>query len=226
MGTWNTSINGNDAYLDIYSKFFELYNNGGNSDEISRQLFEEFEELFDDADDRNNALFALAFAQWETKSQDPTIFEQVKEIIETGNDLEVWKELGADDKTLKKRKTALNKFLILISTEREKPKRRIKPKFEFESKELINITSPDNVKKFKVSEEFVNKKYIHTGSSIMWKDGASSILYFKNEGAFINAKWLDEQTLQIEYDKDITIIKKDDSSYWDGDEVKIIYKPK
>ena len=39
--------------------------------------------MFEDYDDRNNSLFGLAFAQWETKSLDPTIYKQVKEIIET-----------------------------------------------------------------------------------------------------------------------------------------------
>ena len=223
MGTWNTSINGNDAFLDIYSKFYELYDEKVNPDEISTQLFEEFKELFDDVDDRNNALFGLALAQWETKSQDAIIFEQVREIVESGNDIEVWKRLGADDKTLKKRSAALNKFLLQIAVPREKPKRRVRPKVEFELKEIINISSPNNKKRFKVHEEFVNKKYIHTGSLMEWHDGGGSIIYFNGEGKFVNARWIDEQTLEIEHDKDIIFIKKDDSSYFCGDKVKIIY---
>src|SRR5687768_17425701 len=111
MGTWNTAITGNDTFLDIYQNFFDLYNQGQNPVDIAKQLQEYFEEMFNGCDDRNNSLFGLALAQWETKSLDPAVFKQVKEIIESGNDLEVWKGLDADEKTLTKRQTVLEKFL-------------------------------------------------------------------------------------------------------------------
>lgn len=38
---------------------------------------------------------------WETKSLDTEIFQQVKKIIETGKDIERWKQSEADEKTLK-----------------------------------------------------------------------------------------------------------------------------
>ena len=116
MGTWNTKINGNDTFLDIYQNFFDLYNQGQNPADISKQIQDDFAEMFNDYDDRNNSLFGLALAQWETKSLDKTIYKQVKEIIETGNDLEVWKGVGADNKTIEKRKKELDKFLTQIST--------------------------------------------------------------------------------------------------------------
>src|SRR5688572_18260626 len=120
MGTWNTKINGNDTFQDIYQNFFYLYNQGHNPAHVSKQIQNNFVELFNDYNDRNNSLFGLALAQWETKSLDPIVFKLVKEVIETGSDLEVWKELGADDKTLQKRKKELEKFLIQLSTEKEK----------------------------------------------------------------------------------------------------------
>ena len=81
-----------------------------------------------------------------------TVYNQVKEIIETGKDIEVWQGLGADEKTLKQRKIILDKFLIQISTEREKPKRRVKQKFEFTTIELVKAVAPDNNKVFEASE--------------------------------------------------------------------------
>ena len=122
MGTWNTAINGNDTFLDIYQNFFQLYNDGQNPVDISKQILDENEEIFNDYDDRHNSLFGLALAQWETKSLDPTIFNQVKEIINSGKDLVLWE--GADNNTLTKRQSILDKFLLLISTEKEKPKRK------------------------------------------------------------------------------------------------------
>lgn len=101
MGTWNNQIDGNDTFQDIYQNFFDLYNQGQNPVEIPKQIQDECAEMFEDYDDRNNSLFGIALAQWETKSLDPTVYKQVKGIIETGNDLEIWKGLGADEKTLK-----------------------------------------------------------------------------------------------------------------------------
>jgi len=234
MGTWNTKINGNDTFQDIYQNFFDLYNQGQNPVVISKQIQDDFAEMFNDYDDKNNSLFGLALAQWETKSLDPTVYKQVKEIIETDSDLKVWKELGADNKTIEKRKKELDKFLTQISTEKEKPKRRVRPKFDFTQVDLINLMAPDNKKLFTVSEHFTNGIYQQTGSLMMWQPGVdkvfingggSSVLYFTGQGKYISAKWLDSQTLEVTHDKDIVFTKKDERAYFCGDDIKVIYKP-
>jgi hypothetical protein len=225
MGTWNTKINGNDTFLDIYQNYFDLYNQGQNPKDITKQIQEDFAELFNDHDERNNSLFGLALAQWETKAIDPTIFQQVKEIIETGKEIQLWKELGADDKTLKQRQAVLDKFLAQLSTEREKPKRRTRPKYEFTYNELVNVTAPDGKKTFTVSEHFTNGVYEQTGSLLSWGDDAGSILYFTGQGKFVSAKWRDSQTLEVTHDKDIVFTKKDETFRSYRDEGKVIYIP-
>ena len=87
MGTWGTNIKENDTSGDIYDSFFELYNAGQNPIDISAKLISDNSELIDNPDDCNNFWFALALAQWETKSLDANIFEKVKTLIESGNDL-------------------------------------------------------------------------------------------------------------------------------------------
>jgi hypothetical protein len=57
---------------------------------------------------------------------DHNTFNRVKNIIETGADRDVWRQLQSDDKTLKKRKAVLEKFLASIKTERPKAKSRKK----------------------------------------------------------------------------------------------------
>ena len=225
MGTWNTKINGNDTFQDIYQNFFDLYNQGQNPADISKQIQDDFAEMFNDYDDKNNSLFGLALAQWETKSLDPTVYKQVKEIIETDKDLEVWKGLGADNKTLEKRKKEIDKFLTQISTEREKPKRRVRPKFEFEMINLVNAIAPDNLKKLDVNEEYTNKNYVHTSGLMMWGQGGGSVLYFTGQGKNISAKWLDSKTIEITHDKDIVFTMQKDRAYFCGDDIKVIYKP-
>jgi hypothetical protein len=225
MGTWNIKINGNDTFLDIYQNYFYLYNQGQVPKDISRQIQEDYADAFDDYDDRYNSLFGLALAQWETKALDPEIFQQVKNIIETGKDIEYWKESGADEKILKQRQVVLDKFLSQISTEREKAKRRVKSKFEFTLKQLINITAPDGNKTFTVSEHFTNGVYEQTGSMLSWETGGGSILYFVGQGKFISARWLNSQTLEVTHDKDIVFTKKDETYYYWGDQGKVIYIP-
>jgi hypothetical protein len=41
---------------------------------------------------------------------DPELFETIKQIIESNRDLEVWKNLGADEKALQKREKELKSF--------------------------------------------------------------------------------------------------------------------
>jgi hypothetical protein len=224
MGTWNNKIDGNDTFQDIYQNFFDLYNQGENPADISEQIQDDFAEMFNDYDDRNNSLFGLGLAQWETKSLDPTVYKQVKEIIETGNDLEVWKGLGADEKTLKQRKVTLDKFLTQISTDREKPKRRVRPKFEYNANHLLTLPAADRQKTFEIIESYVNGEYKDTSSAITWASGGGgSVFYFYTQGKFVTARWIDSQTLEIRHDKTIEFAKKDESFYFCGDQGIIKY---
>lgn len=234
MGTWDTKISHNDTFQDIYQNFFSLYNQGQNPADISIQIQDDFAEMFDDYDDKNNSLFGLALAQWETQSLDPEIYKKVKEIIVSGSDLAVWKGLGADPKTLEKRKKELEKFLAQISTEREKAKRRTRPKLEFSHIDLVSLMAPDNKKRFTVTEHYTNGVYEQTGSLMMWQPGVDpvlingggcSILYFSGQGKQISAKWLDHQTLEISHDKDIVFTQKHIRAGFSGDIVNIIYRP-
>ena len=126
MGAWGTAISSNDTYADIYSDFFELYNDGLDIAEISKKLIDNNQETINDTADSNNFWFALAKAQWECKQLDKEIFDRVKKVIETGADIEVWRQLEADEKDIKKRKAVLDKFLTDLQTERPKAKSRKK----------------------------------------------------------------------------------------------------
>ena len=225
MGVWNTEIKGNDTTLDIYSNFFDKYNNGGNQVWVSNEIKAEFEDYFSDSDDRNNSLFGLALAQWETKSLEPEIYKTVKEIIENGTDLDLWKELGADKKTLNNRKSELENFLKQISTEKPKAKRRVRPKFEFTTKELVKIRTIDGTKEFRINEEFTNGKYIHTSGIMEWSSGGGAgIMYYTGESKNISAKWIDNNNLEIIHEPNLTFDKKEKESVFRGDKAIIKYK--
>ena len=126
MGAWGTGISSNDTFADIYDEFFELYNEGMEVQEISKRLIETNHEIIEGPDDCNNFWFALAKAQWECKQLDNKVFNKVKDIIESDNDIEVWQRLEASEEDLKKRRTILAKFLTDLQQERPKPKQRKK----------------------------------------------------------------------------------------------------
>lgn len=126
MSSWGTSISSNDTYSDIYGAFFEMYNKGDSVEEITKKIISQNQDLINDPDDSNNLWFALAKAQWECKSLDSDVLNKVKDIIEKGLDLEVWKNLGATEKDIEKRKIALDNFLNQIKDERPKARSRKK----------------------------------------------------------------------------------------------------
>lgn len=126
MGAWGIAISSNDTYADIYDEFFDLYNDGQSIEDISKKLTADNQETINEPDDSNNFWFALAKAQWECKQLDTVILERVKQIIETGSDLEAWRRLDADGKDIKKRKVVLDKFLADLQTEKPKAKSRKK----------------------------------------------------------------------------------------------------
>jgi hypothetical protein len=223
MGTWGAAIESNDTFLDIYSAFFDLYNKGQGPAYVSSQVTKTFIDEFEDPDTKNNALFALALAQWETKAQDAGLLNKVEGIIAEGKDLEVWKNLGADQNLLKERKNVLDEFLSKISKPIEKAKRRVKPKFVFENINLVKITSPDGLKTFTINKEYVNGSYVHTSSGLMWDSGGGSILYFTGEEKKVDARWIDSQTLEVTHDSDIRFDLKHNESYYMGDMVYVVY---
>lgn len=128
MGAWGTAIKSNDTSSDVYSEFYDLYNEGAEPTAITDKLINEYVETINTPEDSNNFWFAIALALWETKSLTEEIYLKVKESIVSGQDLLIWKELEASENDIKKRKAVLDKFLEQISAERPKAKARKKLK--------------------------------------------------------------------------------------------------
>ena len=211
MGTWNTAMDGNDTFVDIHQRFFQYYNEGRNPIEISKELVEVFEDDLNDVDTRNNSLFGLALAQWETKSQDPELLRKVKQIIETGNDLEVWTDLGSDERVIKKRKLVLDKFLIKISAEKEKPRRRSKQKDKYFSNQLYKALSPDNKCTLTITESGTDETYCSTQIFIEFKGsggGGGGVYAANGMNLSIKAYWKNDKTIAVETKKDYLVLQK------------------
>lgn len=124
MGAWSTSLSSDDIYADIYFEFFELYNDGHSVEDITRKIINENQEIIDSFEDGHNIWFALAKAQWECKQLDKDILNNVTKIINDGDNIKVWQELGASQVDLKKRQAVLVKLLAQIQSERPNLKAR------------------------------------------------------------------------------------------------------
>ncbi len=130
MGTWGTAIKDSDAFADIYSEFFDLYNKGGQPYIISKKIVDDNWEILEIEEEKNSLWFALALAQWETKSLDPKVLSTVEEIISSGSDLKIWVDLGASEQDIKKRKIVLDKFVEKIKSDKPKAKPRKRAKLK------------------------------------------------------------------------------------------------
>lgn len=126
MGTWGTGLSSNDIFEDIYSEFVELYNDGLEITEITNKILSTSIDLQKDYEDKHSIWFALAKAQWECGNLDQMIYEKVKKIIESGEDLKLWIELNGTSNDVKKRKKVLDDFLEKISKPTIKIKKRKK----------------------------------------------------------------------------------------------------
>lgn len=126
MGTWGTGISSNDTFGDVYAEFFDLYDEGKGVDEATEIVLRRNWEILQMPDAVNDLWFALAKAQWECKKLHPETYEKVRNIIESGNDISVWAELGATKSDLQKRKKVLDKFLARLESERPTARRRRK----------------------------------------------------------------------------------------------------
>lgn len=224
MGSWGLKVDQNDSYADVYDFFFDTYNDGASPKSASDSTIETFSEHFEDYEDSNNAWFALAYAQWETKCLQFDVLEKVRSIISKGTDIKLWKELGANEVDLKKREIYLQKFLKTITTPKATKKRRKKKKIDFKLVKLIELAAPDEKKVFTVSEEYSNDVYIHTSAMMMWRSGGGSVFYYNKQGAKVDARWLDSNNIEIIVEGDINFSKKDDSAFFSGDKVNIAYK--
>lgn len=125
MGCWGMGMAQTDEFCEIYDKFMEEYDNGKPVSEITAAVLAEYHAEFDDEDGiMHDVYFALAKAEWMCCEQSELVLNRVKEIIESGANIEFYRELEASESNLKVRQRNLEKFLKMLLVPREKPRKR------------------------------------------------------------------------------------------------------
>ena len=129
MGRWGMGLTQSDEFLDIYDSFISEYDEGKPVSEITETILNRYHEEFEDNDGiMHDVYFALAKAEWMCGEQSDRILTRVKEIIDTGDNIDFLCSLEASDRDLREREKALHKFLNTIIVPRKAPRKRHRPK--------------------------------------------------------------------------------------------------
>lgn len=110
MGTWGTKIGSNDTFCETQEMFKKLMTNNGLS---PKEAAEEVIQMNCDNADIVNVYYAVADALWHYNELNDDLLNIVEKFLE--NDLENWKELGADEEMLAQRERSIKAFRQRLS---------------------------------------------------------------------------------------------------------------
>lgn len=131
MGTWNTSITGNDTAKDLYSEYTAAFYKFGVEEALQRIDSYIRSEMFDESDEEEwcNYVYSLADFLWKKGILPESVKSKAIEMIDSGFGLEIWAEEG--EKVLNSRKQKLVEFKEKLLSP-QPPKKKIKPNVHME----------------------------------------------------------------------------------------------
>lgn len=126
MGTWSTSITGNDTAKDLYIEYSAAFYKYDVEEALRRIDLYIREEMFDESDEEEwcNYYYSLADFMWKKGILTNSVRNKAIEMIDSGFGLELWAEAG--QKTLDLRKKKLQEFKEKLLSP-QLPKKKIKP---------------------------------------------------------------------------------------------------
>ncbi|MCE2029454.1 hypothetical protein [Sessilibacter corallicola] len=223
MGTWGTAIEENDVFADAYDCFFNTYNDGCTPEEAAAEVKVSLANSIENPDESIDVFFATVLALWETKSLPVSYVEEVRIIVDSGQDIDRWRSLEANDEQLENRQVHLEAFLSKISTPRSKKKIRSRKKFDWREEVMLELAAPDGNKVFRVIDCYVNGKYKCTSASMKWATGGNGIFQHHTEGAGIEGRWLNSQNLELVIHDSPYFSQQKIAFYLRGDQGEITY---
>lgn len=126
MGTWNTSITGNDTAKDLYIEYTAAFYKFDVEEALKRIDSYIRTEMFDESDEEEwcNYIYSLADFMWKKGILTDVIRNKAIEMIDSGFGLALWQEAG--QKTFDSRKKKLTEFKEKLLSP-QPPKKKIKP---------------------------------------------------------------------------------------------------
>lgn len=131
MGTWNTSITGNDTAKDLYFEYSAAFYKFDVEEALKRIDHYIRTEMFDESDEEEwcNYFYSLADFMWKKGILTDFVKNKAIEMIDSEFGLDLWAEAG--QKTLNSRKNKLGKFKEKLLSP-QPPRKKIKPNVHFE----------------------------------------------------------------------------------------------
>lgn len=126
MGTWNTSIIGNDTAKDLYIEYSAAFYKFDVEEALKRIDLYIRAEMFDESDEEEwcNYIYSLADFMWKKGILTDSVRDKAVEMIDSDFGLELWAEAG--QKTLASRKQKLVEFKEKLLSP-QPPKKKTKP---------------------------------------------------------------------------------------------------
>lgn len=126
MGTWSTSITGNDTAKDLYDEYTAAFYKFDTEEALKRIDNYIRKEMFDESDEEEwcNYIYSLADFMWKKGILTDSIKDKAVEMIDSGFGLELWAEAGQKTLYSRKKKLAEFKEKLLLP---QPPKKKIKP---------------------------------------------------------------------------------------------------
>ena len=95
MGCWGMGMTQSDQFMETYETFMDEYNEGAAVPNITKKILEQYLKDFS-ADDPilHDVWFGLAKAEWMCCEQSEEVLTRVREIIESGANLDFYRESG------------------------------------------------------------------------------------------------------------------------------------
>ena len=123
MGTWGTAIFSNDLAEDIKIDFRDKIGFGKSPQDATKELIFEYVDQDNDSDEVCVFWIALAAIQWKLGRLQEKVKSKALEIINNGQDLELWE----NEKDRKKRQLVLEKLKYQLESPQPAPKKIQKP---------------------------------------------------------------------------------------------------
>lgn len=134
MGTWGVNLYQDDMALDIKEEYTNFLKVGMNNNEATKLLIEIYKDMVEE--EAGVFWLALADTQWKYGRLLPEVREKALDIIESGIDLDLWKE---DEKQYKKRQKILEGLKDKLNSEQPQEKKITKLTLEKANWEIGDI---------------------------------------------------------------------------------------
>ena len=219
MGAWGTGLYQDDTTCDIKDDYITYLKVGMTNEEATKKIIEENDWCFEYEDEGALLWFALADTQWKYGRLLDEVKEKAIECIDSGVDLEKWRE--EDEKLCEKRKKILEALKERLNSEQPPEKKVSKIKFYRAYWEVGDILLYQILNKELEGHKWY-KKYILlkvVGNEKLYVGSLPRDVYYHEEDIISLYNWIGNKKPDIETIKRLQIIMLDE--FMDGDNKEI-----